>query len=228
MVQVRTPFHAQKPFHALVDLDGTITDPRPGIIGSFRHALMEMGFEAPPADDLLWVIGPPLRQSFPELGVPPGRIEEALAHYRRYYSAGAMFNAPVYAGIPAAFEAMRAAGVTLIVATSKPHVMARPILEHFGLDGHFHAIHGAELDGRNDDKGDLLAHILAEEGIDPARAVMIGDRKFDILAARRHAIANIGVLWGYGGAAELNEAGAGSLCAAPQDLAAMVEAARFR
>lgn len=208
--------------YALVDLDGTITDPRPGIIGAYRHALTEMGIEAPPEEELLWVIGPPLRQSFPKLGVAESHVEAALEHYRAFYSAGAMFNAPVYDGMPEAFTALRAAGVTLIVATSKPHVMARPILAHFGLDGHFHAIHGAELDGRNDDKGDLLAHIMAEEGVDPAEAVMIGDRKFDILAARRHGIANIGVLWGYGGEAELNEAGADRLCATPQDLAMMV------
>lgn len=208
--------------YALVDLDGTITDPRPGIIGAYRHALTEMGIEAPPEEELLWVIGPPLRQSFPKLGVAEPHVEAALGHYRAFYSAGAMFNAPVYAGMPEAFAALRAAGVTLIVATSKPHVMARPILAHFGLDGHFHAIHGAELDGRNDDKGDLLAHIMAEEGVDPAEAVMIGDRKFDILAARRHGIANIGVLWGYGGEAELTEAGADRLCASPHHLAEMV------
>ena len=208
--------------YALVDLDGTITDPRPGIIGAYRHALTEMGLVAPPEEELLWVIGPPLRQSFPKLGVTEPHVEAALRHYRAFYSAGAMFNAPVYDGMPEAFSALRAAGVTLIVATSKPHVMARPILAHFGLDGHFHAIHGAELNGRNDDKGDLLAHIMAEEGVDPAEAVMIGDRKFDILAARHHGIANIGVLWGYGGEEELAEAGADRLCASPHDLAKMV------
>lgn len=213
-------------FHALVDLDGTITDPKPGIIGSYRYALTELGLHAPPVDDLTWVIGPPLRHSFPKLGVAPEHVEDALEHYRRYYSAGAMFDAPVYSGMPEALDALRAAGIKLVLATSKPHVMARPILEHFGLDARFHAIHGAELDGRNDDKGDLLAHIMAEEGVDPARAVMIGDRLFDVNAAKRHGIPSIGVLWGYGGHAELTEAGATHLCASPQDLAAMVESVR--
>lgn len=215
-------------FHALLDLDGTITDPRPGIIASYRHALTELGITPPPEADLLWVIGPPLRHSFPESGVPAHAVEDALRHYRAHYRAGAMFDAPVYAGMPEALKTLQESGITLIVATSKPHVMARPILEHFGLDTHFHAIHGAELDGRNDDKGDLLAHIMAEESVDPARAVMIGDRKFDILAARRHRIANIGVLWGYGGAAELTEAGADCHCDAPGNLAGMVEAIRQR
>jgi phosphoglycolate phosphatase len=213
-------------FHALVDLDGTITDPRPGILGAYRHALASLGLEAPPAEDLLWVIGPPLRHSFPKLGVAPERIDEALEHYRVFYQAGAMFDAPVYAGMPETFEALRAEGIRLVLATSKPHVMARPILEHFRLDHHFHAIHGSELDGRNDDKGDLLAHILAEEGVDPARAVMIGDRLFDVKAAQRHGIPSIGVLWGYGGQHELTEAGATHLCAEPVGLAALVTAIR--
>lgn len=213
-------------FHALVDLDGTITDPKPGIIGSFRHALTELGVDAPPEEALHWVIGPPLRDSFPEAGIPATRVEEALAAYRRRYRAGAMYDAFVYAGMAEALTALRAAGVTLTLATSKPHVMAKPILVHFGLDGHFRAIHGAELDGRNDDKGDLLAHILAEEGIEPSRAVMIGDRKYDILAAKRHAMISIGVLWGYGGAAELAASGADHLCAAPASLAGTVLSVR--
>jgi phosphoglycolate phosphatase len=214
--------------HVLFDLDGTITDPKPGIVGSFRYALAELGIEPPPVEDLLWVIGPPLRQSFPAAGVPAENVEHALEHYRRFYRAGAMFDAPVYAGIPAVLETLRERGTTLIVATSKPHVMARPILEHFGLDAHFHAIHGAELDGRNDDKGDLLAHILEQEAVDPASTVMIGDRKFDILAARRHGLANIGVLWGYGGAAELTESGVDQLCESPADLIPMLDATPAR
>ena len=213
-------------FCALVDLDGTITDPKPGIIGAYRYALTEMGLHAPPVDDLLWVIGPPLRHSFPKLGVAPEKVEDALEHYRHFYSAGAMFDAPVYTGMPEALISMRDAGIRLVLATSKPHVMARPILAHFGLDTHFHAIHGAELDGRNDDKGDLLAHIMAEEGVDPARAVMIGDRLFDVNAAKRHGIPSIGVLWGYGGHTELTEAGATHLCDAPGDLPGMVAACR--
>lgn len=75
-------------FHALVDLDGTITDPRPGILGAFRHALTSLGLEAPPPDDLLWVIGPPLRHSFPKLGVAPERIDDALAALVKAIRAG--------------------------------------------------------------------------------------------------------------------------------------------
>jgi phosphoglycolate phosphatase len=214
------------PNHALIDLDGTLTDPAPGIIGSVRHALGRLGLPVPPVADLGWVIGPPLRQTFPRLGVPPERVEEALGHYRQEYGNGAMFDAMVYPGMPEALAALTGAGIRLVVATSKPHVYARPILAHFGLIDHFAAIYGAELDGRNDDKGDLIAAIIAGEGIEPRRAAMVGDRLFDIRAARRHGIAAVGVLWGYGGRAELTEAGADVICASPSELPATV-LARF-
>lgn len=210
----------------LVDLDGTITDPAPGIIGSFIHALETLGIAPPPAAELHWVIGPPLRHSFAEFGLAEADREAALAAYRARYKAGAMFEATLYDGIAEALAAARAAGTRLILTTSKAHVLARPILAHFGLEGLFHAVHGSELDGRNDDKGDLIAHILAEEAVEPSRAIMIGDRKYDVIGARRHAIPTLGALWGYGGEAELREAGAAALCAAPAGMAEALAALR--
>src|SRR5690606_22484543 len=114
---------------------------------------------------------------------------------------------------------LRGLGARLIMCTSKPHVFAKPIMERFGLAERFAAIHGAELDGTRDDKAELIAHIIATEGVDPKRAVMVGDRKFDCLGAARHGIATIGVLWGYGTAEELTEHGAAHLAQSPGDLA---------
>jgi len=130
-----------------------------------------------------------------------------------------MFDALVYNGVPDALAALRAAGHRLIVATSKPHHYARPIVGHFGLDAHVHAVHGPELDGTNDHKADLVAHILRQEGVDPGAALMIGDREYDVTAAARNGLSAIGVTWGYGSAEELTAAGAASLCHAPTMLA---------
>jgi phosphoglycolate phosphatase len=198
----------------LVDLDGTLVDPKPGLIGSFQYALRRLGAPVPPADELTWVIGPPLRTSFPKVLGDAMRTEEALAHYRN----GAMFDAIVYDGIVDALDRLSMAGCRLIVATSKPHAFARPILERLGLARHFAAAHGPELDGTNDHKADLLAHIIAREGIDPTRAVMIGDREFDVIAAARNGMPAVGVTWGYGSAEELRSAGAAALCDRPADL----------
>ena len=97
----------------------------------------------------------------------------------------------------------RAAGCRLFVATSKPHHYARPILERFDLARRFAGIHGPELDGTNDNKADLIAHIIAARACDARRAVMIGDREFDVAAAARNGIPTVGVTWGYGSRAEL-------------------------
>lgn len=206
----------------LIDLDGTLQDPALGIIGSVQIALRGLSLPVPDKSTLGWVIGPPLRQSFPELGVAPADIDRALELYRAHYRAGAMFDAVIYDGIPHALEVLRAQNHRLIVATSKPHVFARPIIEHFRLTQHFAAIHGSELDGTRDDKADLIAHIIATERVDPQRAIMIGDRKFDVLGAARNAIACVGALWGHGSADELTAAGAAHLASSPRDLPALI------
>ncbi|MBX9590646.1 MAG: HAD hydrolase-like protein [Hyphomonadaceae bacterium] len=203
----------------LVDLDGTLIDPKPGILGSIQHALRRLGAPVPPVDDLAWAIGPPLRGTFARLLGDPARAEAAVALYRETYRDGAMYDAVVYPGIPQALETLIAAGCRLIVATAKPHVFARPILERFDLARHFTAVHGPELDGTNDSKADLIAHIIEVERVQPDAAVMIGDREHDVAAAARNGIRSVGVTWGYGSVAELTAAGAARLCTAPPSLA---------
>jgi phosphoglycolate phosphatase len=209
----------------LIDLDGTLVDPAPGIVGCFRHALEAMGRDAPAYEDLLWAIGPPLRQSFARLLGEDGDAEEAVRLYRQRYSEAGLYEADVYAGIRPALARLRDAGHRLFVCTAKAAVFARRVVAHFGLGLAFVAVHGAELDGRFEDKADLIADILKREAAPGEAACMVGDRSHDVVAAARHGIATVGVLWGYGGAAELREAGAFSLCPEPADLPAHVAAA---
>jgi phosphoglycolate phosphatase len=202
----------------LLDLDGTLVDPRPGLIGSVQYALRKLGHPVPPAEELLWVIGPPLRVSFPKLLGADDLTEDAIANYRENYRNGAMYDAIVYDGVADALDRLGDAGCRLLIATSKPHHYARPILERFDLARRFAAIHGPELDGTNDDKADLIAHILAREGVAPEAAIMIGDREFDVTAAARNGMRAVGVTWGYGSHEELQSAGAAALCDRPGDL----------
>ena len=202
----------------LLDLDGTLVDPAAGILSSFRHALRVMDHTPDPADDLLWVIGPALRESFGRVLGGKDQVEAAVAAYREVYGATGLFDAEVYAGIPQALADLRAKGSRLLVCTAKGHVFARRVVDHFGLAPFMSHVYGPELDGRLEDKGDLIAHILATERLSPESVVMVGDRKHDALAAGRHGIPTIGVLWGYGGAAELTAAGAAPLISAPEEL----------
>lgn len=203
----------------LLDLDGTLIDPKPGILGSIRYALERMGHpEPPPFEDLHWAIGPPLRATFARL-LGEAQAEDAVGHYRENYRNGAMYDCEVYAGIPELLAGLAAQGHRLFIVTAKPRVFAGPIAERVGLAPHISGIYGPELDGTRDDKRELLGYVLQREGIQPDRAVMIGDRKFDILAARANAVAGIGITWGYGTAEELDEAGPHALCHTPGQLA---------
>jgi phosphoglycolate phosphatase len=206
----------------LFDLDGTLTDPREGITRSIAHALERMGVEPPPLEALTFAIGPPLRDSLARLLGTTDRaaVERALAAYRERFADVGLFENSPYAGIDAALHALAATGAALFVATSKPLVYAERIVRHFGLDLHFVAVHGCELDGTREDKRDLLAHLLPHHGVERDSAVMIGDRGGDMRAARHHGLHALGVLWGYGSEAELRDAGAHALCARP---AALVE-----
>ena len=204
------------------DLDGTLTDPKEGITRSIAHALERMGHDVPPLDALTFAIGPPLRASLASLMQRDDRdvVERAIAHYRERFADVGLFENAVYAGIPQALTALH--GRRLFVATSKPQVYAERIVRHFGLDEHFEAIHGCELDGTREDKRDLLDHLFATHGIDPRAAVMIGDRGADMRAARHHDCHALGVRWGYGSEDELREAGAQDLCDAPADLPGVI------
>jgi phosphoglycolate phosphatase len=210
----------------LMDLDGTISDPAIGIYASFRHALASLGRPWPDGRPLEWIIGPPLRESFGAvLGADAALCAEALQHYRAHYAAGAMFENTLYPGMADAVAALEAAGFRLFVATSKLTAFAERIIDHFGLAGRFAGVYGSSLDGRIDQKADIIALCLENEAIDPATCVMVGDRKHDVLGAAANRLPCIGVSWGYGGVAELSAAGAALICERPAALPGAVERA---
>lgn len=200
------------------DLDGTLTDSRPGITRSIQHALEQLGHPVPPVEELTWCLGPPLQQSLKALLGTEALVQAGLKHYRERFAHVGLFENEVYAGIDEVLAALKADGRRLFVATSKPHVYAGRIISHFGLDKYFDGVFGAELDGTRADKTDLLAYALAQTRTDPARALMIGDRSHDIIGARNNAMAAVGVLYGYGSREELIGAGAERFCETPRGL----------
>lgn len=203
----------------LFDLDGTLTDPWEGITRSVQYALRAMGVEVSDRRELTRFIGPPLRQSFGAFyGLSPARAEEAVARYREYFADKGIFENAVYPGIPALLAALGECGATLLLATSKPTVYAARILAHFALEGFFSGVYGSELDGTRSDKAEVIALALKEGGVDPRRAVMVGDREHDIVGAAKNGMASVGVLYGYGDRAELEAVGAGRIAATVDEL----------
>jgi phosphoglycolate phosphatase len=202
----------------LLDLDGTLTDPYLGISRSFAHAMDVLGTPLPPDFDYRPCIGPPIRDALARIvGDDPDVQSRAIVAYRERYATIGLFENVVYDGIGAMLERLRAS-FRLFVCTSKPHVFATRILDRFGLAEPFERVYGAELDGTRGDKAQLMAWLLEREGIDPHDALMLGDRSYDIVAARANGVAHAGVLWGYGSPAEFHAAGCTRTFAQPAEV----------
>jgi phosphoglycolate phosphatase len=208
------------------DLDGTLPDPKPGITRCIRHAMAALGRTPPEPDDLHWCIGPPLRGSFARLldSSDGELLDRALALYRDRFGTIGLFENSLYPDAPGAVRALRTLGYRTFVVTAKPEIFAVRIVEHFALTGLFERVHGSELDGRRTDKGDLIAHVLAQERLEPSRVVMVGDREHDAMGAARCAVRCVGVSYGYGTEAELRAQGVAGLARSPCEIVSLVEA----
>lgn len=212
------------PAAALLDLDGTLTDPYPGISACIRQALQQMGIPEPGPDQLRGWIGPPLLDSFARHFRSLGLAADpqlALSLYRERFASRGLFENSVYPGVAESLAKLRSAGLRLCLATSKPRVYALRIVAHFGLDAWLDECYGSELDGKRSDKVELLEYVLEHEGIAANCCAMIGDRRHDMEAARYHGLRAIGVLWGYGSREELLQAGAEALATEPAELPAL-------
>ncbi len=207
----------------LLDLDGTLVDSRPGITASMRTAMHNLGHDLDPDMDLTFAVGPPIQDSMARLLAPFGdtRVDAAAAAYRAAYAAGGIYEAEVYPGIRDLLSSL-SGRYRIYLATAKRTLFARQVLGHFGLDGAFAGIHGSEPNGLLDHKTELIAAIKTWHALDPKHTTMVGDRGFDIAGAHANHIRAIGVLWGYGTRAELEQAGADNLAATPKALAALL------
>jgi phosphoglycolate phosphatase len=202
----------------LLDLDGTLVDPAEGILGSCRDAMARMGHPLGADEDLRWIIGPSLRTTFARLLGDRGDPEVAVRHYRERYTQWGLMAAAPYPCVREVLAERRAGGTRLFLCTAKPAVYAKRVVEFFGFADLLDGVYGPELDGRLDDKGDLIAHLIEEERLARDALCMVGDRAQDVVAARRNGVPTVGVLWGYGGRDELTAAGAEILIAAPEEL----------
>ena len=193
--------------YLLFDLDGTLTDPKEGITKSVRHALEHFGIHVKELEQLTPFIGPPLTDS-----------------YREYFSVQGWRENREYAGIREMLEALKCAGLSLFVATSKPEVYAKRILDYFSMTEYFDFVGGADLEGKRVRKADVIRYTLAGAGLGEdggilKQAVMVGDREHDILGAKAVGLASVGVLYGYGSRGELEAAGADAIVETPRELA---------
>ena len=204
----------------LFDLDGTLTDPAEGITNSVMYALKQYGIEENDRTKLYSFIGPPLVDSFMEkYGFSEEKAREATVYFREYFREKGIFENVPYEGMTECLAALKQCGRTLILATSKPEVFAKMILERFGFAPYFDYVFGASMDETRTRKDEVIAYALSGAGIeDPSDCVMVGDRKHDVLGAKANGMDAVGVLFGYGSREELTEAGARYIAETVEDI----------
>ena len=210
--------------YILFDLDGTLTDSSPGIINGFQYALTEMGLDVPEKSVMKRFVGPPLTESFGNmLGLSEEDAQKAITIYRKYYfEMGGVFENSVYEGVVEMLEALKKEGRKLIVCTSKNARGTNKVLEHFDLLKYFDFV-GTSDDIERPGKIDVINYIIKECAInDLTKAVMVGDRHYDITAAKEAGMDSIGILYGYGDREELSGAGATYIAATPAEVVTIV------
>ena len=215
----------------LLDLDGTIVDSSEGIVKSVIYALEKFGITVENPQDLLCFIGPPILESFTtfyHMNEEDGK--KAVAYYRERYKDVGVFEATVYEDVPEMIIALKEQGVDVLLATSKPEIFAKQILEHFNLAQYFSVVGGSGLDGSRGSKAKVIEYVLQsyaeQRGLEldavMKQAVMVGDRHHDIDGAKEIGIDSIGILFGFGDREELEEAGATYVLETPMDVARFV------
>ena len=205
------------------DLDGTLCESGPGIMAAVRYALVKRGYPVPEAQ-LEAFIGPPLTDSFAKYcGMDKEEALRAVADYREYYVEKGVYESRPYDGITDTLEQLRAYGIFLAVASSKPEPMVLQMMEHFDLIRYFDCICGASLDESKAKKKQVIAHALKRCHLyDRQQVVMIGDRAEDMQGAKKNGLTACGVLYGYGTKEELLKAGADYIIKTPSDLIRLV------
>lgn len=188
----------------LFDLDGTLTDPYTGIINGVKYALNKFGIIEDDDDKLKLFIGPPLIWSFKEYyNFDSDKAKDAVNYYREYYSQKGIFENILYENIDILLKTLMQNMKKCMVATSKPTDFAERILKYFNIDNYFCYVLGSNLNGTFSDKDEIINKVIIDNNLDKSKTIMIGDRKHDIIGAKKNNIDSIAVLYGYGNREEL-------------------------
>lgn len=213
--------------YILFDLDGTLTDPKEGITNCVQYALDSYGIYDQPMETLIKFIGPPLTESFMVYyGMEKSQAVAAVEKYRERFNDTGIFENRLYDGVDTMLETLKSCGKVLAVASSKPEVYVKRILEHFGIRQYFDIVKGSFLDGTRVIKSEVIEAVFDElpEGFDKKSLVMVGDRLHDVNGAKAVHAASIGVAFGYGGRKELEDAGADYVVDSVEELTALIMA----
>lgn len=207
----------------IFDLDGTLSDPYLGITNSIIYALKKMGIEPPPREELKPFIGPPLSVSFKGIfRMTDKESEKAVKCYREYFGVQGLFENELFDGIENLLKRLKANNKRIYLATSKPEEYATRILEKFDILKYFDFVAGNTLKEERETKEAVLSYLLNKENLLRSESVMVGDRKYDIIAAKEFSLKSVGVDFGFAAESELKIAGADFIVSSVAELESLL------
>lgn len=205
----------------LFDFDGTIFDTSEGVFNSLEKVCVHYGLKNT-RDDFSRMIGPPLSESFTTVfRLPESEIRDAINVYRDYYSKEGMFQCSLYPGVMEMIQSLKTKGKKVFIATSKPEIYTKQILEKKGLISFFDFVGGADFEEKlRNEKVDVINYVLSENGLSgqKEKCLMVGDRNYDIRGAHKAGLKAAGILWGFGNRKEFEEAGADFIFENPKEI----------
>jgi len=192
---------------SLFDLDGTIINSQIGITKSVQYSLQSFGIIENNPDSLVHFVGPPLHKSFQKYyGFDEDKSRRAVEKYREYYRENGIFENELYDGIITLLEELQKNNIKVVLATSKPEIFARQILENMNINHYFENVFGSYLDLTRTDKAEIIRDVKSTYSqYNDDSFVMIGDKEHDIIGAKKNNIDSVGVLWGFGTQDELEQ-----------------------
>lgn len=210
--------------YIMFDLDGTLAESGKGVISSVHYSLEKLGVEPLPEEEMLKFIGPPLLYSYMNfMGMDEETANRAIDFYRKHYEKEGHYLSPLYEGVREILEELKERGKNLLVVTSKPMNMARKIIHNNGLDELFQDIVGPLPEEKTVEKDEMIRRAFKRNKITSGKqAVMIGDRQYDIWAAKKNQMDCIAVLFGYGSLEEFEREGATYIVKQPKDILGIV------
>ncbi|MNJ95210.1 5'-nucleotidase [compost metagenome] len=206
--------------HILFDLDGTLTDPAEGITKCIAYALASKGIHTTDLNSLKPLIGPPLKDSFIHtFGFEESEAIACVEKYRERFSTIGLYENILFDRIPELLALLKTKGYSIYLATSKPEIFAHKILQHFAINTYFDFAGGSALDDSRPTKTSVIQYVMEQAKLtNPQDCLMIGDRKHDLIGARETGMDAVGVLYGYGSQAELEQEDPTYLLATVTDL----------
>lgn len=194
--------------HWFFDFDGTLCDTEADIKSAWRAVIRKLGRECPQFD-AVYKTGPSIDQVTYMLfdDATPELVEQIRTLFKTCYDQSGFPETKPYPWIPAWLADLKAKGCRIYVATNKRFNPMGALMRKMGWVELFDGYYSFDMyDGLKLKKAELLKRVMAERGIDPADAVMVGDTRGDVEAGKGAGLYTIGCTWGYGTREELEGA----------------------